>query len=416
MDKIIEQKKGLKRKHIPYVAVGAIILLFIGWVIFGDHTATLRVDKDKITIEPITSGIFNDYIRIMGNVEPITFVQLTPLESGRVVEKLTEEGTMVKQGQVIIRLENPALKMSVQDNDARLAEKQNALKNLLLQQEKDKLTLLQTRLQNEIDIERKKRKYEQNQKLFEEDLIAKEDYITAKEDYEMAVKNNELVLQKQAQDSIFQNIETENMQMSLNNVKANVKMVREQYDNLNVKAPIDGQLGTLSVEIGQQVLQGSNIGNISVLDDYKVTARIDEHYIDRVRKDLEASLERQGSNFDLKVQKVYPDVKEGQFKTDLIFTSQRPENIRTGQTYHINLQLGASDSSVLIPRGTFYQNTGGQWIFVVNADGTEAYRRTIKIGKQNPQYYQVIEGLTPGERVITSGYEMFGNNERLILK
>lgn len=416
MDKIIEKKKGLKKKHIPYVAVGVLILLFIGWVIFGDHTATLRVDKDKITIEPITSGIFNDYIRIMGNVEPITFVQLTPLESGRVVEKLTEEGTMVKQGQVIIRLENPALKMSVQDNDARLAEKQNALKNLLLQQEKDKLTLLQTRLQNEIDIERKKRKYEQNQKLFEEDLIAKEDYITAKEDYEMAVKNNELVLQKQAQDSIFQNIETENMQMSLNNVKANVKMVREQYDNLNVKAPIDGQLGTLSVEIGQQVLQGSNIGNISVLDDYKVTARIDEHYIDRVRKDLEASLERQGSNFDLKVQKVYPDVKEGQFKTDLIFTSQRPENIRTGQTYHINLQLGASDSSVLIPRGTFYQNTGGQWIFVVNADGTEAYRRTIKIGKQNPQYYQVIEGLTPGERVITSGYEMFGNNERLILK
>lgn len=416
MDKIIEQKKGLKKKHIPYVAVGALILLFIGWVIFGDHTATLRVDKDKITIEPITSGIFNDYIRIMGNVEPITFVQLTPLESGRVVEKLTEEGTMVKQGQVIIRLENPALKMSVQDNDARLAEKQNALKNLLLQQEKDKLTLLQTRLQNEIDIERKKRKYEQNQKLFEEDLIAKEDYITAKEDYEMAVKNNELVLQKQAQDSIFQNIETENMQMSLNNVRANVKMVREQYDNLNVKAPIDGQLGTLSVEIGQQVLQGSNIGNISVLDDYKVTAHIDEHYIDRVRKDLEATLERQGSNFDLKVQKVYPDVKEGQFKTDLIFTSQRPENIRTGQTYHINLQLGASDSSVLIPRGTFYQNTGGQWIFVVNADGTEAYRRTIKIGKQNPQYYQVIEGLTPGERVITSGYEMFGNNERLILK
>lgn len=416
MDKLIEQKKGLKKKHIPYVAVGALVLLFIGWVIFGDHTATLRVDKDKITIEPITSGIFNDYIRIMGNVEPITFVQLTPLESGRVVEKLTEEGTMVKQGQVIIRLENPALKMSVQDNDAKLAEKQNALKNLLLQQEKDKLTLLQTRLQNEIDIERKKRKYEQNQKLFEEDLIAKEDYITAKEDYEMAVKNNELVLQKQAQDSIFQNIETENMQMSLNNVKANVKMVREQYDNLNVKAPIDGQLGTLSVEIGQQVAQGSNIGNISVLDDYKVTARIDEHYIDRVRKDLEASLERQGSNFDLKVQKVYPDVKEGQFKTDLIFTSQRPENIRTGQTYHINLQLGASDSSVLIPRGTFYQNTGGQWIFMVNADGTEAYRRTIKIGKQNPQFYQVIEGLTPGERVITSGYEMFGNNERLILK
>ncbi len=416
MDKIIEKKKGLKKKHIPYVAGAALLLAFIGWMIFGNHVATLRVEKQKITIEPVISGIFNDYIRIMGNVEPITFFQLTPLESGRVVEKLIEEGTTVKKGQEILRLENPGLEMSVLDNEAKLAEKQNALKNLLLQQEKENLTLLQTRLQNEIDIERKRRKYEQNKKLFEEDLIAKEDYITAKEDYEMAVKNNELVLQKQAQDSIYQSIEAENMRMSLSNMVANVKMVREQYANLNVKAPIDGQLGTLNVEIGQQVAQGSNIGVISVLDDYKVSAQIDEHYIDRVKKDLEASLERQGSNFDLKVQKVYPDVKGGQFKTDLTFVSDKPENIRTGQTYHINLQLGASDSSVLIPRGAFYQNTGGQWIFVLSPDGSEAYRRNIRIGKQNPQYYQVIDGLAPGEKVITSGYEMFGNNERLILK
>lgn len=416
MDKIIEKKKGLKKKHIPYVAGAALLAVFIGWLIFGNHVATLRVEKQKITIEPVISGIFNDYIRIMGNVEPITFFQLTPLESGRVVEKLIEEGTTVKKGQEILRLENPGLEMSVLDNEAKLAEKQNALKNLLLQQEKEKLTLLQTRLQNEIDIERKRRKYEQNKKLFEEDLIAKEDYITAKEDYEMAVKNNELLLQKQAQDSIYQSIEAENMRMSLSNMVANVKMVREQYDNLNVKAPIDGQLGTLNVEIGQQVAQGSNIGVISVLDDYKVSAQIDEHYIDRVKKDLEASLERQGSNYDLKVRKVYPDVKGGQFKTDLTFVSDKPENIRTGQTYHINLQLGASDSSVLIPRGAFYQNTGGQWVFVLTSDGSEAYRRNIKIGKQNPQYYQVIDGLAPGEKVITSGYEMFGNNERLILK
>ena len=416
MDKIIEKKKGLKKKHIPYVAGAVLLAVFIGWLIFGNHMATLRVEKQKITIEPVISGIFNDYIRIMGNVEPITFFQLTPLESGRVVEKLIEEGTTVRKGQEILRLENPGLEMSVLDNEAKLAEKQNALKNLLLQQEKEKLTLLQTRLQNEIDIERKRRKYEQNKKLFEEDLIAKEDYITAKEDYEMAVKNNELVLQKQAQDSIYQSIEAENMRMSLSNMVANVEMVREQYGNLNVKAPIDGQLGTLNVEIGQQVAQGSNIGVISVLDDYKVSAQIDEHYIDRVKKDLEASLERQGSNYDLKVRKVYPDVKGGQFKTDLTFVSDKPENIRTGQTYHINLQLGASDSSVLIPRGAFYQNTGGQWVFVLTPDGSEAYRRNIKIGKQNPQYYQVIDGLAPGEKVITSGYEMFGNNERLILK
>lgn len=416
MDRIIEQKKGLKKKHIPYGVGGALVVVFVGWLIWGNHTSTLRVDRNKLSIEEVKQGIFNDYIRLAGNVEPKTFVQLTSLETGRVVEKVIEEGIMVKKGQVILRLENPGLELSVLDNESRLAEKQNALRNLLLQKEKERLTLLQTRLQNEIDIEHKKRRFEQNKKLFEEDLIAKEDYITAKEDYEMAVKNNELVLQKQAQDSVYQGIEIENMEMGLRNMQANVKMVKERYENLNVKAPIDGQLSTLAVETGQQVPQGTNMGMISVLDDYKVVARIDEHYIDRVKRDLSATLERQGGNFRLKVSKVYPDVKGGQFRTDLVFEGEKPENIRTGQTYHINLQLGESDSSLLVPRGAFYQSTGGRWIFVVSPDGSEAYRRQIKIGKQNPQFYQMVEGLKEGEKVITSGYEMFGNNERLILK
>lgn len=416
MDKIIEQKKGLKRKHLPYVIGGVLVLIFIIWLIFGNHQTTLRIDREKVTIEGVQSGTFNDYIRIMGNVEPITFVQLSPLETGRVIEKVVEEGTVVKQGQVILRLENPNLAMSILDSDANLAEKQNLLRNTLLQMEKDKLALQQDRLQNEVDIARKKRKYEQYLKLFEEDLVAKEDYLVAKEDYDMALRNNQLVREKQKQDSIYRSIEVENMEMSLENMKANFKLVRERYENLNVKAPIDGQLGTLDVQIGQTVSQGSNIGIVNVLDDYKVVAQIDEHYIDRVRKDLKASLERQGTDFDLRVLKVYPDVKGGQFKTDLAFAGERPENIRTGQTYHINLQLGESDTSVLVPRGAFYQSTGGQWIFVVSSDGSEAYRRPIKIGKQNPQYYQILEGVEPGEKVITSGYEMFGNNERLILK
>lgn len=416
MDKIIEQKKGLKKKHIPYVAGGVFILVFVYWLVFGNHEATLRVEKDKITVEEVTSGVFNDYIRIMGNVEPITFIQLSPLETGRVVEKVVEEGAMVKQGQVIIKLENPNLAMSILDSDANLAEKQNLLRNTLLQMEKEKLALQQNRLENEVGITRKKRRFEQNQKLFEEDLIAKEDYLIAKEDYDMAVKNNVLVLQKQRQDSIYRSIEVENMEMSLSNMRANFKLVKERYENLNVKAPIDGQLGTLNVEIGQTVPQGSNIGIVNVLGDYKVVAQLDEHYIDKVRKDLKASMERQGTDFELRVLKVYPDVKGGQFRTDLTFVNGKPENIRTGQTYHINLQLGEADKSVLIPKGAFYQSTGGQWIFVLSPDGTEAFRRNVKIGKQNPQYYQVLEGVEPGERVITSGYEIFGKNERLILK
>lgn len=416
MDKIIEQKKGLKKKHIPYIAGGAFALLFIGWLIFGNHSATLRVEKDKITIEETKKGTFNDYIRIMGNVEPIMFFQLSALEGGRVVEKVVEEGVMVKKGDIIVRLENPNLSMEILKSEADLAYQENELRNTLLSMEKDKLTIRQDRLQSELNVTRNKRKYEQNKKLYEEDLIAKEDYLTAKEDYETSVENNRMLIERQKQDSMYREIQVENMEESLNNMRRNLKLVRERYDNLNVKAPISGQLGTLSVEIGQSVSSGMEIGKINVLDNYKVVAQIDEHYIDRVRKDLEASLERQGTNYEMKVLKVYPDVKGGQFKTDLSFTKNMPENVRTGQTYHINLQLGQSDESVLIPRGAFYQSTGGQWIFVVSPDGTEAYRRSIKIGKQNPQYYQVIEGVEPGEKVITSGYEMYGDNERLILK
>lgn len=417
MDKVIEQKKGLKKKHIPYILGGACALLFICWLIFGNHSSTLRIEKDKITIEEIKKGTFNDYIRIMGNVEPIMFFQLSALEGGRVVEKVVEEGAMVKKGEIIVKLENPNLSMEILKSEADLAYQENELRNTLLSMEKEKLNIRQERLQSELNVTRNKRKYEQNKKLYEEDLVAKEDYLTAKEDYETTLENNKMLIERQKQDSIYREIQVENMAESLNNMRRNLKLVRERYDNLNVKAPISGQLGTLSVEIGQSVSSGMEIGKINVLDNYKVVAQIDEHYIDRVRKDLEASLDRQGTNFQMKVLKVYPDVKGGQFKTDLCFVGKTmPENIRTGQTYHINLQLGQSDESVLIPRGAFYQSTGGQWVFVLSPDGSEAYRRSIKIGKQNPQYYQVIEGLEPGEKVITSGYEMYGDNERLILK
>lgn len=416
MDKVIEQKKGLKKKHIPYILGGAFALLFIGWLIFGNHSSTLRVEKDKITIEEIRKGTFNDYIRIMGNVEPIMFFQLSALEGGRVVEKVVEEGAMVKKGDIIVKLENPNLSMEILKSEADLAYQENELRNTLLSMEKEKLSIRQERLQSELTVTRNKRKYDQNKKLYEEDLISKEDYLTAKEDYETSVENNEMLIERQKQDSMYREIQVENMEESLNNMRRNLKLVRERYENLNVKAPISGQLGTLSVEIGQTVSSGMEIGKINVLDNYKVVAQIDEHYIDRVRKELEASLERQGTNFKMKVLKVYPDVKGGQFKTDLCFIGEMPENIRTGQTYHINLQLGQSDESVMIPRGAFYQSTGGQWIFVLSPDGSEAYRRNIKIGKQNPQYYQVIEGVEPGEKVITSGYEMYGENERLILK
>lgn len=416
MDRPIEQKNGIKRKHIPYVAGGIFILLFIAWTIFGNHESALRVERDKVSIEEVIQDVFHDYIRVMGNVEPLTFSQLTAQESGNVKEILVEEGEMVKAGDIIIRLESKTLDTEILNGKDRYAEENNSVQNSLLDLEQQQLNLQQERLTQELDVERKKRKYLQNKQLFEENLIAKEDYLTAKEDYEFTIHSQQLILKKQAKDSIRRHSQMEMLHQKLENARRNLQLTLERHERLNVCAPIDGQLSDLNVAIGQNIGAGNQIGKINVLNDYKVMAQIDEHYIDRVRKGLTATLERQGKDFNMEVIKIYPDVKDGQFKIDFVFVNEIPENIRTGQTYHLNLQLGAADEAILIPRGSFYQNTGGQWIYVLTPDGKEAYRRKIKIGKQNPRYYQVPEGLQPGEKVITSGYEMFGDNERLIFK
>ena len=206
------------------------------------------------------------------------------------------------------------------------------------------------------------------------------------------------------------------MEESLHNMRQNLILVRQRVDNLNIKAPTNGQLGLLDVEIGQSVASGGRVGQISVLSDYKIEASIDEHYIDRVKAGLEASFERQDKDFALRVRKVYPEVRDKQFKTDFVFVGERPDNIRTGQTYYINLQLGQPVEAIMIPRGAFYQTTGGQWIFVVTPDGKKAIRRKVSIGRQNPTYYEVISGLDPGEKVITSSYDTYGEVEELILE
>lgn len=221
---------------------------------------------------------------------------------------------------------------------------------------------------------------------------------------------------KSRNDSILRATSMLTLEKDLGKMRQMLDLVHERLADLNVKAPVDGQLGMLDAEIGQSINSGQRIGQINVLNDYKVTAQIDEHYIDRVLRGLTASLDRNETNFNLTVKKVYPDVREGQFKIDLVFEGKKPDNIRTGQTYHVKLQLGEAQKALMIPRGGFFQNTGGQWIFVLNDTGTEAVKRPIKIGKQNPQYYEVLEGLQSGEKVITSGYEIFGTNDKIIFK
>ena len=416
MDTIIEKKKGLKKKHIPFVIGGIILLAVICWLIFGNHASKLNVDKQKLSIQSVTKGQFNDYVRISGQVQPINTIQLSAIEGGMVAQKLIEEGSEVHAGEVIVQLTNPMLSLNILDSEAQLAEKQNFLRNTQVAMEQEKLNLKKEKLQLDMDVERKRRKYQQYKQLYSENLTSKEEYLQAQEDYQYAVDGRNLVVERQKQDSLYRGIQIDQMEESLSNIRRNLMLVRQRVDNLSVKAPVDGQLGLLDVEIGQTVATGGRVGQISVLSDYKVEALIDEHYIDRVRTGLDATFESQDKNFALRVRKVYPEVREKQFKTDFVFEGERPDNIRAGQTYYINLQLGQPVDAVLIPRGAFYQTTGGQWIYVVTEDGSRAIKRKITIGRQNPNYYEVISGLEAGEKVVISSYDTYGDVQELILK
>lgn len=313
-------------------------------------------------------------------------------------------------------MSNKQLSMQILQSEADLAEKQNILRNTLISMEQERLSLRQEMLQLEFEVNRKQRSYELNEELYREQLVAKEEYLQSKEDYELALSRYALVQERQKQDSLYRTVQVEQLNENLRSMQLNMQLIRERVDNLNVKAPIDGEIGSLIVLLGQTIQQGSAIGQINDLSSYKVTAMVDEHYIDRVVTGLDGSFMRQDNSYNIQLRKVYPEVRDGKFRVDFAFVGNFPDNIRSGQTYNINLQLGQPVEAVYIPRGAFFQKTGGRWIYVVDADGEKAYRREIRIGRQNPRYYEVLGGLSKGERVITSSYDNFGDKDVLILE
>ncbi len=417
MDKIIEKKTGWRvaftKKALPYW-LGALLLAFIIYLIARPNNKTLRVDRDTLTVSTAQFGEFNDYIRISGRVQPMTTVQLSPQEGGIVEQILIEEGSIVRAGEPILVLNNDNLDLQILNSEAELAEKENILRNTQIQMEQQKLDVRQNELEYGIQVDRLKRAYEQQKALYDDKLIAREDYLKAEEDYKLAQQKYELIRERSKQDSLYRGTQIDRMEESLENMLLNMSMIRKRKGNLIVKAPIDGELGLLDVVLGQSIASGTKIGQVNSVGTYKVEAQIDEHYIDRVVAGLEATFERQGETFATSIRKVYPEVREGKFQADFKFEGQQPENIRSGQTYYLNLQLGQPEEAVIIPRGTFYQKTGGKWIYVVSKDGNKAVKREIRIGRQNPQYYEVLEGLEPGEKVITSGYDTYGDSDILI--
>lgn len=416
MDKVIEKKKGIQKKHILWSAVILLLVFLVLKLVFGDNTSVFRAEADQLQISTVEDGVFNDYIAVLGQVEPITTIFLDAVEGGSVEARFIEEGAMVKKGDVILRLDNRQLYQTILNSEAALAEKENYLRSTRISFETELIQSKRNILDSEFKVTRKKRTYNQYQTLYEEELISKEEFLQSKEDYEYEINLLTINKLKARNDSMLRATSMITLENDLGKMRQMLDLVHERLNDLNVKAPVDGQLGMLDAEIGQSINIGQRIGQINVLNNFKVNAKIDEHYIDRVVRGLTASLDRNGTNFNLTVKKVYPDVREGQFKIDLVFEGSKPDNVRRGQTYHVKLELGESQKALMIPRGGFFQSTGGQWIFVMDNTGTEAVKRSIKIGRQNPQYYEVLEGLKAGEKVITSGYEVFGANEKLILK
>ena len=331
MDIQLEKKKGLRLKHYAYIAIGALVLFVAYKLIFSASVSTFRTEKDKLSIAEVTQGKFDDYITINGNVAPIATIYMDAYEGGRVLEKIIEEGAMVKKGDIILKLENSGLYEQILASESNLALKQNDLRSTKLTFDSRQVEGRKDLVNSEYELQKLERNYEQNKSLFEEELISKEDYLISQENYELAKKRYDIIKLQTENDVKLRSTSLSGLDTDLERMQKTLSMVYERLDHLNVRAPADGQLGFLDAEIGQSISQGERIGQINVLTDYKIEATIDEHYIDRVKRDLVAILERNGNEYPLRLRKVYPEVRNGKFKVDLVFTGDKPETIRAGQ-------------------------------------------------------------------------------------
>lgn len=415
MDRKIE-KKGIDKKYIWIGGISLIILLAFIRIFFGDTSSKLNIDTERITIREVIFDKYQDYISVNGTVEPIKTIYLDAIEGGRVEEILIDEGNMVKKGDVIIKLSNTNLLLEISNNEATVARAINDLKATQINLENQKIASETRILDLQYQLLKLKRTFEQYNSLIKNNHISKEEYEYAREQYELTIKQLELQKEKYHHDSIYMISRIRADEESIRRMQNNLELVRGRLENLDIKAPVDGELATLNPEIGEVVNHGSRIGTINILDSYKMRVDIDEHYIARINRGLKGDFEFAGDNHHLIITKVYPEVKSGIFAVDMEFTSDIPSQIRIGQTARIRLELGAAEEALLLPKGGFYQSTGGQWVYVVNESGSLAVKRNIRIGRQNPRYYEVLEGLEAGEKVIVSNYDNFGDIDKLILK
>jgi HlyD family secretion protein len=416
MDKILDGSIKRRKLIITYSSAGTFVLAVVLFFIFRDNSSRLNVEQDKITVEVVKKDIFQDYISVIGTVEPIQTVYLDATEGGRVEEIFIREGTMVKKGDKIMRLSNDNLMLEISNNEAEVARAVNDLKSMRVNLENQQIGNRSQLVDLYFDLLKQERAYINNKKLMKDKYISEEEFLTSRENYERNKQHYELLSKKNVKDSVSIETRIAASEASVESMQRNMAIIRDRLNKLSITAPVNGELATLKPELGEVIGYATRIGTINILDSYKVRVDVDEHYISRVKLKLKAYCDFSGTDYTASITKIFPEVKDGKFAVDIEFTGKVPVDIRIGQTSRIRLELGESETALLIERGGFYQTTGGQWIYVVDKSETYATKRNIKIGRQNPKYYEILEGLASGEKIITSGYENFGTADKLVLK
>ncbi|WP_162054350.1 efflux RND transporter periplasmic adaptor subunit [Pontibacter pamirensis] len=416
MDRVIEKKTNTPKRIA--IAAGAVVLLvlLIYNLLFAEHTSKLNVDSERVTLGSVQNGVFQEFIAIDGSVEPLKTFYLDIAEGGRVEQVYVEDGQTVQEGDTILKLSNTTLQIDFMTRESQLYDLMNERQNSEITMKQDLIRKENDLAEIDYSLALAQRKYERNKMLIEEKVIPQEEFQASQDEYNYLNKRKTLAERSVKQDAKLMDDRLRQLDLSISRMSANIDMARKTLNNLYVVAPITGQLSTLKAEVGESKGAGENIGQIDNMSGYKVSANIDQHYISRVYDGLTGTFDFNGKTHQVEVAKVFPDVQNNTFKVDMQFTSNAPEGIRRGQTLQMKLNLNDGGSAVLVPRGGFYQSTGGNWIFVVDESGDYATKRNIKLGRQNPNHYEVLDGLQPGDKVVLSSYDSYGEIDRLELK
>jgi len=416
VDRVIAKKKWTTKRILTIAGISGLVLLIGSSYYFTSGKSKLNVDTERITISEVKNGPFQEFIPVNGVVMPITTIYLDANEGGRVDQKFVEDGTVMKKGDPIMKLANTDLELS-------LVNQETSVFNLLTQMQISRNAAQQntiSKLNQMADVDNafkeSERLYLLNKHLYEQKAIGLQEFKQSSIAYDYQVKRKKLTLQILKQDSVSTKQEVNQAKQSFDRTQNALAVMRQKVGDLIVRAPVDGQLTSLDAEIGQNKHQGERLGQIDVLSGFKVRVDVDEHYISRIFTGLTGDFDFSDKTYKLKIKKVFTQVTNGRFQVDMEFVGKVPEGIRRGQTLQIRLALGDETKALLLAKGGFYQQTGGNWIFKVSEDGKTAYKVDVQLGRQNPDYYEILQGLKPGDKVVTSSYENYGTMQELVLR